>query len=108
VSYVENAIQATQFGFMGESYSGEGRPQVYRGLAPRDLVFQEPFKTTRRFAGPDVIEFIVNGKEGVCVLNALEENWTGFERWDDQSLFEGGRLQIILRLQVRLSVKVYH
>jgi hypothetical protein len=70
----------------------------------RNLVPQVPYKPARQasFTGSDTIEFVVNGKEGIRLSDALEGKWLGFVGRDDNHLFEGGRLQIILRLQVRL------
>jgi hypothetical protein len=68
-----------------------------------------PYKSARRqaqFAGSDVIEFVVDGKEGVRLSDALEGNWTGLEGRDDRSLFDGDRPQIIIRLHVRFSLSV--
>lgn len=95
---------------MDESHYGKERPQVHQQLTPRHPVTQEVYIPTRltEFSDSDVIEFVVNGKEGVRILDALEGNWMGFERWDDRSLFEGDRLQIITRLHVRFPVRVYH
>jgi hypothetical protein len=89
---------------MSEGDDGNEQPQVHRQLTPRYPVFQEAYIPTRLtgFSGPDVIEFVVNGEGGIRLLDALEGNWMGFERWDDRSFFEGDRPQIIIRLQVRL------
>ena len=54
-----------------------------------------------------IIKFVVDGKEGVRLSDALEGNWAGFEGRDDSSLFEGDRPPIILRLQVRNSVSIH-
>lgn len=107
--YVEKGVQATQLGPMDESHDVIERPQ--RQLTLRHLVLQEAYVPTRLtgFTGSDSIEFVVNGEEGVRLLDALEGNWTGFERWNDRPLLsEGGRLQIIIRLLVSLSINVYH
>ena len=82
----------------------QGRTQAHQRPTPRDPARQESYKLTRRhaeFEGSDVIRFVVNGEEGIRLSDALEGNWEGFEGRDDRSLFDGDRLQIILRLQVR-------
>ena len=58
--------------------------------------------------GSKDIEFVVDGEEVIRLSDALEGKWAGFEGWDDRSLFEGGRLQIIIRLRVRDTVSVDH
>jgi hypothetical protein len=76
----------------------------------RDLVLQAPYKSARRQeqpTGSKVIEFVVNGEEGVRLSDALEGNWTGFEgRHDTFSFGDGGRLQILIRLHVRRLLNV--
>ena len=81
---------------------------MYRQLTIRHPISQEAYVPTRLagFSGSDVIKFIVNGEEGIRLFDALKENWMGFERWDDRSLFEGDRLQVIIRLQVCRAVSV--
>ena len=72
---------------------------------------QKTYKLTRRhaeFKSSDVIRFVVDGKEGIRLSDALEGNWGGLEGRDESPLFEGDRLQIILRLQVRDSDGVHH
>ena len=49
---------------------------------------------------------MVDGVEGIRLSDASEGNWKGFEGRDDRSLFEGDRLQIIIRLHVGHSVSV--
>ena len=77
---------------------------------PRGPVPQETYKPTRRqaaFVGPSIIEFVVDGVEGIRLSDASEGKWAGFEGRDDRSLFEGNRLQIIIRVHVRHSVSVH-
>ena len=59
------------------------------------------------FVGSNVIKFVVDGEEGICLSDASKGNWEGFEGCDDRSLFEADRLQIIIRLQVSHSVNAY-
>jgi len=102
--YTEKAIQATQSDPTNEGGNGQGRPQPSRLPEPRDPVPQEAYKPTRNhagFAGSEVIRFVVDGEEGIRLSEALEANGVGFEGRDDRSLFQGDRLQIILRLHVR-------
>ena len=96
---MEKAVQAPQ---LGEDHNSEERPQVHRQLTIRHPVSQEAYVPTRLagFSGSDIIKFVVNGEEGIRLFDALNENWMGFERWDDRSLFDGDRLQVIIRLQV--------
>jgi len=73
------------------------------------LVPQEIYKPARRpttLGNPEIIKFVVDGKEGIRLSHASEGNWVGFEGGDDRSLFEGDRLQIMTRLQVRHSAVV--
>lgn len=59
--------------------------------------------------GPKVIDFVVDGVDGIRLSDALKGNWTGFEGRDDRSLFgRDRRSQIILRFQVRPSVRGCH
>jgi len=70
----------------------------------RGAVRQEWYEHNRRwvdFGGPSIIKFVVYDEEGIRLSDALEGNWAGFQGRDDGSLFEGDRLQITLRLQVR-------
>ena len=69
---------------------------------------QEAFKPARRqkvLGGSQTIEFSVDGGKGIRLSDASGENWAGFEDRDDRSLF-GGRLQIMIRLHVRLPAIV--
>ena len=73
---------------------------------PTGLVPQQTYKPARRqreFKGPQAIEFFVHGEKGIRFSDALEGNWGGFERRDDRSLFSDDRVQIIIRLRVRLA-----
>ena len=69
-------------------------------------MLQEVYKPTRHpatFGKSEIIKFVVNGKEGICLPDASGGNWEGFEGGDDRSLFEGDRLQIMTGLHVRHS-----
>lgn len=92
-----------QSGPKNEGNGRQGRQQARRQSTLRGPARQETYKLTRHhveFEGPEVIKFIVDGKEGIRLSDALEGNWAGFEGRDDRALFGGDRLQIILRLQV--------
>lgn len=58
--------------------------------------------------GPEVVEFVVNGEPGIRLSDASDGNWVGLEGRDDRSLFEGERVQIIVRLHVSLSTNTHH
>ena len=76
-----------------------------RPTIPRNLIRQEPYSPATRqmeFTDSGPIEFIVNGKNGIRLSDALEGNVAGLEGRDDRPLFEGNRAQIIIRLQVSL------
>ena len=107
MTFAENAVQTTYLGPRGEgeSYGGMERPQVHRQQTLRNLVPQEIYTvgTSTGFVTSDVIEFVVNGERGIRLLDALEENWIGFEGRDDRSLFEADRFSINFRLRVSLS-----
>lgn len=88
--------------------SEQERPKTHRRPTPRSLVPQETYKPARHhaeFAGSNVIEFVVDGREGIRLFDASEGNWVGFKGRDDRSLFEGDRLQIIFRLHVRNPIR---
>jgi len=113
VSHAEWAVRTIQSGPTSGSNDRQERPQSHRHrrLTPRGPVRQDTYKLTRRraeFEGSDVIRFVVNGEEGIRLSDALEGNWEGFEGRDDRSLFEGNRLQIMIRLQVRDPACVHH
>lgn len=101
-------MQTTDFGPIGGNNDREEQPQGHRQLTPCHPVSQKTYIATRLagFSGPEVIQFVVNGEEGIRLLDALEGNWIGFERRDDRSFFGGDRPQIIIRLHVRLSVSI--
>ena len=108
LSYTERAAQTSDPDVANGS-GGEGGPPIYKGRAPRRLVPQETYKPARQqkeLEGPEIIEFFVWGKKGVRLSDALEGNWVGFNGRDDRSLFSGDRLQIMIRLQVRLVLLV--
>jgi hypothetical protein len=82
--------------------SGES-PEIHNNPALRHLVPQEAYKPLRRQKGPEIyqtLEFFVHGERGVCLSDALEEQWAGFEGRDDASLFEDSSIQVTLRLLV--------
>jgi hypothetical protein len=73
-------------------------------------LLQETYKPARQqkeLVGRQTIEFSVFGKEGIRLSDALEGNWVGFEGRDDRSLFGDDRLQIMIRLHVRLPATVF-
>ena len=76
------------------------------------MVRQESYKPIQRhaeFVGPNLIRFIVDGEEGICLSDALGGNWEGFEGRDDRSLFgDDSRAQVIVRLHVRYPIDVHH
>lgn len=87
---------------------GQGQAQA-RGRSTLHPLPQVPYRSMRHQAAPGVIEFVVDGERGIRLSDVLEGNWVGLEGRDDRSLFEGTRLQIILRLHVRRPLKVlYH
>lgn len=92
---------------MTENHAEKERSPIQR-LPPTVHCFvpQEPYKSTRP-ASPKVIEFVVNREVGIRLSDALAGNWANFEGRDDRSLFDGDRLQIIIRLQVGLSVCIH-
>ena len=109
-SYTEKAIQTSDPDTASGS-EGEENPQVHNYPNIRKLLPQETFKSSRQqieFKGSQVIEFSVNGEKGICLSDALEGNWAGFEGRDDRSLFGDERLQIIVRLHVRLQPSVHN
>jgi hypothetical protein len=109
-SDAENTAQTTDLHVASDCKDGQDESQTHQPV-PRKLVPQEIYKTARQQAGfrsSGVVEFVVNGKEGIRLSDALEGNWKGFEGRDDRSLFEDVRLQIILRLHVRSSARVPH
>ncbi|KAF9791031.1 hypothetical protein BJ322DRAFT_1208299 [Thelephora terrestris] len=104
-SYQEISSQRAQLDYLsGGETPTEVQEQAHTRRPPitRDPVPQEPYESARRQeqpTGSKVIEFVVNGEEGVRLSDALEGSWTGFEgRHDTFSFGDGGRLQILLRL----------
>ena len=87
----------------------EGDSQAHNSPATRTLVPQQIFKPARKLKerwDPQVIQFSVNGKEGIRLSDASEGNLAGFEGRDDRYLFWDGRSQIMVRLHVRLPTIV--
>ena len=106
----ENAAQTDDLHAASEREGGQDEPQTYQPV-PRKLASQEIYRPARQQAGfrsSGVVEFVVEGKEGIRLSDALKGNWKGFEGRDDRSLFEGVRLQILLRLHVRSSACMPH
>jgi len=102
---MEIATQTSDPDNAGGGGDGEG-PQGHSDSTIRKLVEQETFKPTRQQKGfwySHVIEFSVNGEKGIRLSDASEGNWGGFEGRDDRSLFGDNRLQIMVRLHVRLK-----
>ena len=95
---------------MAGGRSREERPVAQRQPTLQHPVPQEAYKPTKqkKLEGLEVIEFIVNGKEGLRLSDASEENWVGLEGRDERSLFGKGRPQITIRLHVRLPVVTDH
>ena len=65
---------------------------------------QVPYKSTTRqakFTGSETVEFLVSGREGIRLTDALEGKGAGLEGRDDNALFRDDHTQIIIRLQVR-------
>jgi len=91
----------------GERVGVRGRLQAHRLPTLRELVPQETYKLSRHqaeFAGSNIIDFFVDGEEGVRLSDASEDNWVGFEGGEDRSLFGEHRPQILVRLHVRYPV----
>jgi len=89
---------------VNESNYRRERPQANRQPTTRTPAPQVTYKLVRRhveFKDFKVIKFIANGKEGIRLSDVLGGNWAGFEGRDDESLFGGERLQIMIRLHVR-------
>jgi len=86
----------------------EEGPQAHEGLTIRKLVVQKTFKPSRKqeLWDPQVIEFSVRGEKGIRLSDASGGNWECFDGRDDRSLFEDHRLQIIVRLHVRLPITI--
>ena len=87
------------------------RPQAHMQQTLFELAHQEPYKLPRRqaeFVGLGIIEFFVNGQEGIRLSDASECNWEGFEGGDDRSLFGGDRSQILVRLHVSHLVGMHY
>ena len=88
----------------------EVAPKARNSPTIRKLVPQETFKPARQqkeFGASQVIEFSVNGEKGICLSDASEENWEGFDGRDDRSFFGDDRRQIMVRLHVRLPAIIF-
>jgi hypothetical protein len=104
-SYGKKVTQTVNLHATSECKDGQDELQTHQP-ASRKLAPQEIYKPARQktiFESPGVVEFVVDGKEGIRLSDALGGNWGGLEGRDDRSLFEGDRLQILLRLNVRNS-----
>ena len=104
-------VQGTQSNPASRSSYRQERPQANRQSTPRSPTRQETYKVARcraEFKDRKIIKFIVNGREGIRLSDALEGNWAGFEGRDDRSLFGGDHSQIIMRLQVREPVNIHN
>jgi hypothetical protein len=104
-SYGEKVTQTVNLHTTSECKDGQDGLQTHQP-ASRKLAPQEIYKPARQktiFESPGVVEFVVDGKEGIRLSDALGGDWGGLEGRDDRSLFEGDRLQILLRLNVRNS-----
>jgi hypothetical protein len=107
---LENAAQTANLHVASEGNDGKDGPQAHQPIS-RGLVPQEIYKTTRQWSqlsGSGVVEFVVDGKEGIRLSDALEGHWRGFEGRDDRSFFGDDRYQIMIRLHVRCSVGVHN
>ena len=62
----------------------------------------KPARQQKELGGPQIIEFFVHGGIGIRLSDASEGNWAGFGGRDDRFLFGDDRLQIMIRLHVRL------
>jgi hypothetical protein len=81
--------------------------QVHNASTPRELVPQDIYKPPRQqkpFGNPNAFEFFVHGEKGIRLSDALEGKWDGFEGRDNLCWFGDDRVQITLRLRVRLLV----
>jgi len=99
---MEKAIQTSDPDTVTRSEDEDS--QAHNGLTTRKLVPQKIFKPARQqkeLHDSQVIEFTICGEKGICLSDALEGNWGGFEGRDDRSLFGENRPQIMVRLHVR-------
>lgn len=106
---MERAIQTYDPDAVNGGEGGEDS-RVHRGLTTCKLVPQRTFKPTRRqkeLWDSQIIEFSVRGEKGLRLSDASGGNWAGFEGKDDRSLFEDDRLQVMVRLHVRLPTVIY-
>lgn len=107
-SNAEIGAQTIDFDTTGKHEHGREAHQTDRPPVVRELAPQETYKIPRRPRGvgvtgkPDVIEFIADGKRGIRLSDVSEDNWARFEGGEDRPLSNEGRLQIIIRLHVRL------
>lgn len=101
---MEWAIQTSDPDTVNRGEEGE-ESRAHGGLATRKLVPQKTFKPARRQNkswDSQVVKFSVHGEEGVRLSDVLEGNWLGFEGRDEMPLSGDDRLQIMIRLHVRL------
>jgi len=92
----------------GERDKARGRQQIRRSATPRELVLQEAYKLSRHqveFTGSNIIDFFVDGEEGIRLSDASEDNWVGFEGGEDRFLFGERRPQVLVRLHVRYPIR---
>ena len=109
--YAEKATQTVNLDTLGGSDGNrwQEESQMHSPPETRKMAPQEAYKPSRRptnFGKPDIIEFVVNGKEGIRLSDVSEDNWAGFKGGDDRSLFKGDRLQIMIRFRVSHSASV--
>lgn len=112
LTYAEKATQTVNLDALGKSDGHRWQEEHQKHSPPttRKIAPQEVYKLPRQptnFGKPDTIEFVVNGKEGIRLSDASEQNWVGFKGGDDRSLFKGDRLQIMIRLRVSHSAGVH-
>ena len=102
--------RTTQSAPISEHNTVEGQVQAQsrRPTVTRNLVPQKPYQSNTRqggFTSSEVVQFIVNGRAGIRLSDALEEKWEGLDGRDDRSPFAGNRSQVIIRLQVKYPPK---
>ena len=102
---MEAAIQTSDLDTVaGTEAEDAEKPPACGGPAKRRLVPQKAFKPARQRKEPwdlRIIKFSVHGEEGICLSDALRENWLGFDDRDERPLPEDDRFQIMIRLHVR-------
>lgn len=102
--YTDGAIQAPSQNALGRDPVEEDH-QLHACLTPRKLVLQETYKPPKQqkeLGTIQSIDFSVCGKRGICLSDAVDEKWAGFDGRDDRPSFGGDRFTIMLRLRVRL------